>query len=106
MLTETEQKIMKTISTKSLKLADVPDPGRSISKIDEFALTYNWDENGDKILPYTIDSEFEALTVSILRYILYSEQRRWNHFGRDYDTHTEARIRLLISVIRQKMQDC
>lgn len=92
---------MKTISTKSLKLVDVPDPGSSISKIKEFALTYNW----DKTLPYTIDSEFEALTVSILRYILYSEQRRWNHFGEHYDTHTEERIRLLVSVIRQKMQD-
>ncbi len=93
---------MKTISTKSLKLQDIPGSQSSIKKINNFALTYHWDENEDAILQYTIDSEFEVLTVSILRYILYVEQRRWNHFGRDYDSHTEERIRLLIHTIRQK----
>lgn len=95
--------MMTTISSKNLKLTDIPYPESSIKKINEFALTYNWDENGNEILQYNIDSDFCTLTISILRYILYCEQRRWNHFGREYDFHTEERIRLLIHIIREKI---
>ena len=96
---------MKTINTKNIKLTDIPNSEDSIRKINEFALTYDWKENGDEVLQYDIESDFDTLEVSILRYILYCEQRRWNHFGKEYDSYTERRIRLLVKIIRKKMQD-
>lgn len=94
---------MNKIKTINLTLEDVPSVEDSIRKINEFALTYDWDESGDQIPQYNIESNFYNLNVSTLRLILYCEQRRWNHFGVNYDNQTEVRVRLLINEIRRKI---
>ena len=94
---------MEKIKTKDLTLKDVPLVGAPVIRINEFALTYDWEENGDKVLLYSLDSNFEYLDISILRLILYCEQRRWNHFGIAYDRDTEVKIRILLKEIREKL---
>lgn len=95
---------MKNILKASeLKLNEVPEETVAIKKIDEFALTFDWNEQNNKLQDLSLESNFEVLDIVSLRSILYTEQRRWNHFGEDYDFHTEKRIRELIKIIREKL---
>lgn len=96
---------MKTIKTSDLKIEQIPLPNDRISLIDAFAITFDIYESNAKMPSLSIDDNFDQLSIKELRFILYSEQRRWNHFGRDYDPHTEKRIRLLISILRSKLQN-
>lgn len=90
---------MKTILTENLTLADLPTKDSSLRKINEFALSISQNELGDEVINFSLQSDFDTLTIKDLRAVLYIEQRRWNHFGEKYDSTTESRIRELISKI-------
>jgi hypothetical protein len=92
-----------TIKSAELEMKDVPLATAQIKKIKQFALTFDWNEQNDQIITENIESDFHELGIITLRSILYNEQRRWNHFGREFDKVTEDRIRNLISVIRDKL---
>lgn len=94
------------IKTIDLKLENVPQPNASIKRVNEFALSFDWEEQNGQLMVENLDSDFEGLEIGILRAILYLEQRRWNHFGQDYSKITEERIRELITAIREKLADC
>lgn len=93
-----------TKNTKDLKLEDVPHFHASIKKINEFALSFDSEEQKGQLLEENLNSNFESLELGTLRAILFIEQRRWNHFGEEYDKITENRIRILIKVLREKLE--
>lgn len=89
--------------TKDLKLEDIPNSNSSIKMINEFALSFEFEEQNGQILNENLNSEFDNLEIVTLRAILFAERRRWNHFGKEYDRLTEERIRVLITVLREKL---
>lgn len=90
--------------TDKLEFKDVPNPDSRIAIINTFALTFSIAEVDAEAFPrYDINSNLNALSTSDLRLILYCEQRRWNHFGREYDTETEKKVRYLVSIIRERL---
>jgi hypothetical protein len=91
------------IKTTDLKIDDVPQATAPINKIEKFALTFDWNEQNNQLLNSNLESDFQTLDIGVLRCILYIEQRRWNHFGRPFDSKTENRLRDLIQVIREKI---
>jgi hypothetical protein len=95
---------MTYILTRELAMSDIPNADAPLKKINEFARTFSLGEVGNEVEEISLDSRFDDLSIKQLRYILYYEQRRWNHFGRDYDTETELRIRLLLREIKIKLQ--
>lgn len=94
---------MKIIPTENLKFEDVPDENSNINRINSFAIKFDINEVSDKKINFTLEDDFENLSAIELRYLLYIEQRRWNHFGRDYDKNTEKKIRLLIKTLKNKI---
>lgn len=91
------------IETAALRLEEVPESYASIKRINEFALSFDCDEQKGQLITENLDSNFEGLEIRTLRAILFVEQRRWNHFGQDYDKNTEHRIRELIKAIRKNL---
>jgi hypothetical protein len=92
------------VSTKDLKLSDVPVESSDWNVIARFALTFDPKESD----PYTIkDQSFDAMTSDSdlvhLRSRLFLEQRRWNHFGREPDQVAFEGIRNILSFIRAKL---
>jgi hypothetical protein len=96
---------MKYIKTIDLRKKIIPLSNRKISLIDMFALTFDLSEIDNQTLEVDLDSDFDTLSIPELRYILYYEQRRWNHFGRNYDTVTEKKIRQIIQKIEDIVPD-
>ncbi len=82
---------MKTILTENLTLLDLSTKDSSIREINEFALSINPKELGDEVVNFSLESDFDTLTIKDLRAVLFIEQRRWNHFGEKYDSTTESR---------------
>lgn len=95
---------MKTILTENLTVLDLPKKDSSLRKINEFALSISQNELGDEVVHFSLESDFDTLTIKDLRALLYIEQRRWNHFGEKYDSTVELRIRELISKIWDKLE--
>ncbi len=92
--------IMNIVKSSELHLHDVPKSDSEIKFIKEFALTFDIHESHNYV---SISDKLEDLSISDLRFILYTEQRRWNHFNRQFDEKTEQLLRKLISLIRSKV---
>jgi len=92
------------ISTKDLKISDVPDVSASLHEINRFALTFDPAERN----PYVpAGLGFKGLTadsdLTELRGQLFVEQRRWNHYCRMPDPETESEFRSVVERIRGKL---
>src|SRR6476620_8881415 len=74
---------IKTIPTKRLNLSDIPEPTADWETIGRFALTFDYRE---AVQYWKRPPDRRELSVSSslvdLRYYIYFENRRWNHFGR------------------------
>jgi hypothetical protein len=101
------------ISNTDLTENDIPKPNaRWRRDIDFFALSYDGehDKNRADIANATRDAFEknkqlpESLTLTDLRTCLYTEQRRWRHFGIDPDDKTMVYIYSLVETIRQKVR--
>lgn len=92
-----------TIATKDLTQSLIPNHNARIREINAFAITFAMSEVNYEMNEFGLDSDLYKLSIVQLRYLLYCEQRRWNHFGKDYDAYTENRIRLLIKILKEKV---
>lgn len=92
----------KFIKTKNLRIEDIPLSSADISLINTFALTF--DVHEIKVFKeLNTTNDFSKLTLIDLREVLFSEQRRWNHFGRPYDLDVEKRVRECVQEIRDRV---
>lgn len=93
------------IPTNDLKLSDVPEENSDWHTISRFALTFDPKESDS--CPIN-DDDSEALTSNTdlvrLRSSLFSEQRRWNHFGHKPDVSAMQGIQKIISLIKDKLK--
>ena len=92
------------ISTRELKISDVPDVSASWHVIGRFALTFDPAEKN----PYDLQSQdlnilTEHSDLTELRKHLFAEQRRWNHFGRPPDSEAMSEIRRIVELIHGKL---
>ncbi|MFN3488303.1 MAG: hypothetical protein ACK4YV_04180 [Emticicia sp.] len=90
---------MKTIISAKLTKSDIPKEKAVWSKIVPFALSLDLAEIAKTDI--SIESNLDTLTISDLRFILYIEQRRYNHFGREPDGETMRKIHLILDLIRK-----
>jgi hypothetical protein len=92
------------IPTKNLSLADVPGVEAPIGKIFEFALMFDPRELKDQGLSLgNLDDLSDESSLPELRGHLYFEQRRWNHYGQLPDSKSEAQLRRIVSMVREKL---
>ncbi|MEZ4776127.1 MAG: hypothetical protein R3D00_23340 [Bacteroidia bacterium] len=94
---------MSTIHSDDLRLEDVPKPTAKIDLIDSFALTFDVSEVGKAGMDLNLESDLPSLSLPELRCILYTEQRRWNHFHKRYDPPVEAKLREIVQLIRDSI---
>lgn len=94
---------MSFIHSDDLRLEDVPTPSAKIESIDAFALTFDVDEVGKDGMDLSLDDDLSQLSLPELRCVLYTEQRRWNHYHKPYDPPVEAKLREVIQLIRDSM---
>lgn len=92
----------KIISSNTLSIMDVPQRNSSWRVVSAFCLTFDTTEKVQKNL--SIDSNYQRLSISDLRYILYVEQRRYNHFGKEPEIIIRQKIDDIIETIRTKLK--
>ena len=95
----------KTIATENLKLEHVPEEDDDWGEIEGFALSFNPEEkvnmtNPKKSVSQILEDNTDIPLVE-LRFLLFFEQRRWNHIGRVPDDEAVQGIRELIVRIRK-----
>ena len=81
---------------------DIPQRNSYWRVISAFCLTFDITEKVQKNL--SIDSNYQSLSISDLRYILYVEQRRYNHFGKEPEIIIRQKIGDIIEIIRTKVE--
>ena len=87
------------IPSVKLAMRDIPKQNAVWSKIISFALSFDLTEIEKSDL--SIESNLDTLTISDLRFILYIEQRRFNHFGREPNEETMRKIYRILDLIRE-----
>jgi len=92
------------IPTSELQLGDVPTQDSTLYEIELFALTFDpREENAPKVSVDDLDNVTMQSSLVELRAHLYTQQRRWNHFGRNPDSKTEQQLRAIVDLIRQQL---
>lgn len=91
------------IPSGELTLECVPLPTASFDKICRFALTFDPAERISNAMPADVLSDLTGLSIPQLRFVLYCEQRRYNHFGYPPDAETEKAMRQIPGLIREKL---
>lgn len=95
---------IKTIASNDLIPNQIPRMPASWKKIGAFAMTFNpMEESNNGQQAASLDNVSESWSVSKLRYHLYVEQRRWNHFGRGPDPQTMKKIYYTLDLLRGKV---
>jgi len=94
------------ISSKDLKIDDLPSVDAEWQEISKFALTYDHAESGESFR-VSIDSNQETnnLSISELREILYLQQRYWNYHSEEPDKESMKGIRNIILVLHEKIRN-
>lgn len=106
-------KNMNYIPSANLRISDIPSPRAKLEIIMSFALTFDplvEVSEGQKMPTFNDGFEITLNNLSIynfseLRYMLYFEQRRWNHLGRKPDSKTEDGIRQIVAQLIQKVEN-
>ena len=90
---------MNIIPSLKLTIRKILEEKAIWDKIVPFALSFDLTEITRTDL--SLDSNFDTLTIPNLRFILYTEQRKFNHFGSEPDARTMQKIYKILDLIRQ-----
>lgn len=92
------------IATDCLRLEQVPAAKDPWHLICRFALTFDPREMGEYAESASdLNNVHEGSSLVALRAHLYVEQRRWNHYCRDPDAHSELQVRQIIRLLRLRL---
>lgn len=92
----------KVINSTKLEIHQVPLPDASITKLIEFAISFDWKEEmaANDQIDITIFDVNATSDLKHLRAALYSEQRVWNHVSRSMPPEVMDRFREVVALIR------
>lgn len=88
------------IPSNKLTINDLPN--HNWKAISAFCLTFDVREPVKQDLNLEVD--LHNLSISDLRHILYIEQRRYNHFGREPESSVIKKINEILALIKLKIQ--
>jgi hypothetical protein len=97
-----------TIPTESLTLEQAPRENDGWDQIEWFALTFHPNEAENFAYPkksvLQLLKENPEMSLKELRFLLFFEQRRWNHIGKVPNTEAMSGIREIVIRIRSKLK--
>lgn len=93
---------MPEITNDDLRATDLPGDDASLQELISFAHTFNGYARWGSLERCAEVKDHSSLDN--LRTCLFFEARRWRHYGTDPDPETLAYWRLLVSKIRQFVQ--